>query len=297
MEKAKVAFFGSSKYSLVYLEQLDSLGFEIKLVVSQPDKPSGRGLKERPNPTKEWAQKHQILCLTPSNLTDPLFLGAVKTLPLKLGLSAYYGLKIPGAVIERFPLGILNVHHSLLPKHKGPNPIPWAIVKGEEKTGTTIIEIDEKFDAGQIIAQAEEAVQPNDTTGTLRDRLDAKALELLKELLPRFAKGEIEPQKTTAESGSYEGKISKDMAKIDWKKSDEEIERSIRAFSPWPGAWSTVQEVIRNKEISNKEERNKRIKILKAHLVEGKLVIDEIQIEGKKPMVWKQFLSGYSKGG
>lgn len=299
MDKVATAFFGSSNFSLPYLETLlRNPLIELTLIVSQPDKPSGRGFETSPTPTKEWAQKNKILVLTPTALTDVLFLGALKTLPLNLGLAVYYGLKIPKEVIERFPLGILNIHHSLLPKHRGANPIPWTILAGDQKTGTTIIEINEKFDQGAIVAKTEEVVRETDTTGSLRARLDDKARELLDEVLPKYVGGEIEPQKTVRELGSYEPKITKEMAKIDWNKNDAEIERLIRAFDPYPGAWTTLEELSSSKTfnfpLSTFHFDNKRLKIFKAHLdEEKKLTIDEVQIEGKKPMGWQEFKNGY----
>lgn len=299
MSKVATAFFGSSNFSLPYLESLlRNPLIELTLIISQPDRPSGRGFETQPTATKTWAQKNEILVLTPTLLSESLFLGALKTLPLQLGLTAYYGLKIPKAVIDRFPLGILNIHHSLLPKHRGASPIPWTILAGEQTTGTSIIEIDENFDRGGMIAKAEETVGPADTTGRLRARLDEKALNLLEEVLPKYLRGEIEPQKTVRELGSFEPKITKGMAKIDWRKSDVEIERTIRAFDPWPGAWTTLDELASRFEIQDSrfKTKNKRVKILKAHLNEGKeLIIESLQIEGKKPIGWGEFLAGYAK--
>lgn len=298
MERTKVAFFGSSKYSLAYLEQIVSIGYDIKLVVSQPDKPVGRGLAVLPTPVKIWAKEHGVLVLTPSNLSDPMFLGTLGTLPLEIGISSYYGLLIPAQVINHFKKGILNVHHSLLPKHRGSNPIPWTILSGEKETGTTIIKIGEKFDGGLVVSQSKQEVEDTDNSQTLREKLDAKALMLLKVTLPKYLTDEVPLKKQNLKDGNYDPRVTKDMAKIDWSKSDFEIERAIRAFTPWPGAWSTVGETLSHKEIRSQKsakDGNNRLKILKAHLIDGKLGIDEIQMEGKNPVGWKQFLAGYSK--
>jgi methionyl-tRNA formyltransferase len=293
----KVAFFGSSKYSVQYLERLISIGYELKLIVSQPDKPVGRGLEVIPTPVKMWARDNNILVLTPSNLSDPLFLGALTTLPLDIGLSSYYGLLIPAQVINHFKHGILNVHHSLLPKHRGANPIPWTILAGEKVTGTTIIRIGEKFDDGQIAAQAELNILETDNNQTLREKLDAKALELLSDVLPEYLDGKLTLKKQNLKDGGYDQRVTKELAKINWKQTDEEIERSIRAFTPWPGAWSTVVEVLEKfkYQTSNIKMKDKSLKILKAKLGEDKhLIIEDVQIEGKTPTDWKQFLAGYA---
>lgn len=300
MDKTKIAFFGSARYSLPFLDFLHNSELtELALMVSQPDKPTGRGFEVKPSPAKEWAKKHRILTLTPTDLTEPLFLGTLKTLPLKLGVICYYGVKIPKEVIDFFPFGILNIHHSLLPKHRGSNPIPWAILKGDTKTGTTIIKINERFDRGEILAQAEEEIKNDDTTESLRARLDQKALELLSQILPGYLDGKIKLKEPDLNEGSYEPKLTKDSGRIDWNQSDEEIERAVRAFTPWPGAWTTLDELgssrIFNSQFSIfKEKKGKRVKILKAHLDENKkLVIDTLQIEGKTPVDLKQFLSGH----
>jgi len=298
MEKTKIAFFGSSKYSLPFLEQLSqSSNLEIVLVVSQPDKPGGRGFETKPTPVKLWAKEHKILTLTPSDLAESLFLGTLKSLPLNLGLSVYYGLKIPQTVIEFFPLGIYNIHHSLLPKYKGANPIPWAIINGEEKTGTTIIKIDEKFDRGQIAAQAEEKIRGDDTTESLRQRLDEKALNLLRENLSDILNNRLTLRNQEGE-GNYVAKITKEMGQIDWSKSPVEIERLIRALTPWPGAWSTLGEILeryKDTRILRNHHPERRVRILEAHLEESRLVIDLLQIEGKNSISWREFENGYLK--
>ena len=297
MDKIKVAFFGSSKYSVAYLEALLSTDlFEPRLVVSQPDKPVGRGLEVQPTPVKIWAKEHGILVLTPSTLADPMFLGALSSLPLELGISAYYGLLIPGVVIDHFKKGILNVHHSLLPKHRGSNPIPWTILAGEKVTGTTIIKIGVKFDDGMIVTQAEQNVESTDTTESLRNKLDAKALLLLKDTLPNYLEGNVILKKQNPDEGNYDPRITKEAAKIDWSKGDEEIERAVRAFYPWPGAWTNLGSLIPPDQIKNEKNGAKRVIVLKAHLDENKkLVIDKLQMEGKTPIDWKQLVAGYTK--
>lgn len=298
MNKIATAFFGSSIHSLPYLEfLLVNPLVELRLLVSQPDKPAGRGFEQRATATKLWAQKHGLLTLTPPNLTDPLFLGVIKTLPLKLGLAVYYGLKIPKEIIERFPLGILNVHHSLLPDHRGANPIPWAILGGDAETGTTFIKINENFDQGGIVAQRAEKILETDTGESLRRRLDEKALTLLEKVLPEYLDGRIDLKKQDATAGSYEPKITKETAKIDWREPADLIERKIRAFYPWPVAWTMLGQLLNKLKVKSEKSKvnDKRVKIMKAHLnEEKKLLIDELQIEGKKPIGWKEFLAGYA---
>lgn len=294
MKKVKTAFFGSSRYSLPYLESLyrNEL-IDLSLVISQPDKPFGRGLELKPSPVKEWTKERHILTLTPSDLSNGLFLGALTSLPLKIAIIAYYGLKIPKEVIDLFPLGMLNIHHSLLPKHKGSNPIPWAILSGEEKTGTTIIKISEKFDDGEIAGFDEEPIEKSDTTETLRSRLDLKAVILLDKILPKYVSGKINLRKQDKSENTYEPKLTRETGLINWIRPDEEIERMIRAFTPWPGTWTTLSDLLKRLGFQQTT-RNKRIKILKARLDENKrLIVDEVQVEGKTPVSFEEFRSGY----
>lgn len=299
MKKVKTAFFGSSRYSIPYLELLYQHELiDLSLVVSQPDKPVGRGLVLTPSPVKEWAKQKQILTLTPSDLGNALFLGALSALPLKMAIIAYYGLKIPKAVIDLFPSGMLNIHHSLLPRHKGSNPIPWTILAGDSKTGTTIIKINEKFDEGEIAAFAETEVLGDDTAETLRRRLDEKALVLLEKMLPKYLNGKISLRHPGAKISTYEPRISPELARIDWSKTDPEIERTVRAFAPWPGAWTTLEELCAalkvKGQMSKFKSNGRRLKILKAHLdEEGRLAIDTVQVEGKTPISFTEFRTGY----
>ncbi len=288
MNEVKTAFFGSSVYSLPYLDFLaQNRLLRLALVVSQPDKSFGRGLKTAPTPVKVWAQAKKILCLTPRDLSEKLFLGTLKTLAPSLGLAVYYGLKIPRPVIELFSKGILNLHHSLLPKHRGANPIAWAIVKGDEKTGTTLIRINEKFDEGEIVAYATEEITNDDTSQSLRRRLDQKALELLGKSLNEYLEDRLKPWRQDPAAGGYEPKITKEMARIDWSEPTDLIERKIRAFYPWPISWTTLKEL-------DSKLNEKRIKIIKARLSETKeLIIEKVQIEGKGPINWKEFKNGY----
>lgn len=297
MEKFRFAFFGSSKYSVPYLEAIMSLpNLEPAIIVSQPDKPVGRGLTLTPTPVKTWAKEHNILVLTPTTLADPMFQGTLNSRPLDVGVSAYYGLLIPGVVIDHFKKGILNVHHSLLPKHRGGSPIPWTILAGEKTAGTTIIKIGVKFDDGEILSQVEIEVGAADTTESLREKLDEKAIALLKEKLPKYLTGEATLKKQAVQEDGYDPRITKEAAKIDWGQSDRQIERAVRAFYPWPGAWTNLGSLIPPDKIKNEKNGTKRVIILKAHLdSEGKMIIDTLQVEGKTPISWKQLAAGYSK--
>ena len=292
--KIKTVFFGTPKYCLPYLEliyQIEPLA--LIAAVTQPDKPTGRGLETAPSPVKQRATSQGVVVLTPTDLGEPDFIQSLKSLKPQLGIMAYYGLKIPQAVIDLFPLGILNIHHSLLPKHRGSNPIPWTILHGETETGTTIIRIGEKFDTGEIVGQSRITVSKDETGESLRPRLDESALQLLAKTLPEYLNGKIIAYPQPTAGGSYDKRITKEDGRIDWRQDAIEIDRKVRAFTPWPGTWTTLEKLKSQKsKVKNMDER--RVKIIKTHLSENKnVVIDSLQVEGKKTISWEDFARGY----
>lgn len=192
-----------------------------------------------------------------------------------IGILASFGAIISKKILNSFPQGILNVHPSLLPRYRGPAPVQTAILNGEKETGVTIIKMDEEIDRGPIVAQVKEKILPTDTSPSLYQRLFEKGANLLNEILES-------PIITTPQDharATFTKKFSREDGQIDWSKKADEIDRQIRAFTPWPGSYTFVN--------------SKRLKILKAHLRNKKLVLDEVQLEGKKPVTFRQFLQGH----
>jgi methionyl-tRNA formyltransferase len=161
-------------------------------------------------------------------------------------------------------------------------------MNGDKQAGVTIFKMDEQMDHGPIVAQFKEDIKPKDTSESLYERLFALGGEVLTTILPSYLKGNIKLRKQNHKKATYTRLLNRDSGKIDWKISDQEIERFIRAMHPWPGSWTRV------KILGYKDTR--RLKILKAHLERDKLVLDKVQLEGKKPVAWKQFQEGYPRG-
>jgi methionyl-tRNA formyltransferase len=180
-------------------------------------------------------------------------------------------------------LGLLNLHPSLLPKYRGPTPVPTAILAGEKETGLTIIKVDEQIDHGPIVIQFKEEIGNHETSDDLLKRLFTKGAQELILLLPDYLEGKIELEEQKHLKATLTQKLTKESGKIDWAKPVDYQERFVRAMSPWPEAWTEIK--------INQE--TKRLKILKAHLEEEKLVLDEVQLEGKNPVSFKQFQEGY----
>ncbi len=191
-----------------------------------------------------------------------------------------YGNILSAEILKIPKYGALNVHPSLLPKYRGPIPVPAAILNGEKETGVTIILMDERVDHGPILASKKfEIGDEKLTTPELLEILWELGSDLLVETIPKWIAGEITPQEQDHAKATYTKKLTREDGRIDWNQSSEYIERQIRAFTPWPGAFIFWKE--------------KRVKILVAHIAEGKLVIDEVQLEGKKPTTYREFLLGH----
>lgn len=200
-----------------------------------------------------------------------------------IGIVASFGALIPQEIIDWPRLGLLNLHPSLLPKYRGSTPVPTAILNGEKETGLTIIKVDNQIDHGPIVLQFKEEIGKDETSDDLLKRLFAKGAQELILLLPEYFENKIELEDQKHSEATFTQKLTRDSGKIDWSKPADYQERFIRAMFPWPGAWTEIK--------INQE--NKRLKILKAHLEEEKLVLDEVQLEGKNSVTWKQFLEGY----
>jgi len=310
----KIVFLGTPEYVLPVIGALHKKFSKkavspIVAVVTQRPRPVGRKQFLAYSAIDSWAHKKGV----------PVYYSALEFLkdPITadIGILAAYGEIVPGSVIASFPYGILNIHPSLLPKYRGASPVQATIASGDSQTGATIIKIDEKADHGPIVSQFKEEVGPNETLETLRIRLFARAADVLAALIEPYLQGKIKLREQNHKEATYtslikkghgfippkyiksalEGKSSKGKWAIDFIKdfslspSPEVLERFIRALSPWPGAWTFV------KLGSGWNFSEKRLKILKAHLEEKTLVLDEVQLEGKNPVSWKEFILGYPK--
>ncbi|KKQ92510.1 MAG: Methionyl-tRNA formyltransferase [Microgenomates group bacterium GW2011_GWC1_39_7b] len=277
----KIVFFGTPDYVLPVLTTLHKKFVSgpgkspIVAVVTQSPKPTGRKQYLTYSPVDKWAHERKVFThYSAEELIDA-------NLDTEVGILASYGQIISKEVIDLFPKGILVIHPSLLPAYRGASPIQAAITNGDTQTGVTIFKMDEKIDHGPIVSQFKENIHLNDTFETLRIRLFERSAEVLAELIEPYLKGKIS-LKTQDEGGATYTKIVKrEDGFVDLKKdSPEKIERLSRAMYPWPGIWTYLP-------------NEKRLKILKCHLEDGKLILDEVQLEGKNPVSWKQFTEAY----
>ena len=235
----RLIFMGTAPLAAVSLRALaENPAWQIAAVVTQPDKPRGRELKLQPSAVKEFAFQKNLPVLQPLKARDPAFLEQLRALQPDLIVVAAYGQILPQTVLDLPRHGCLNVHTSLLPKYRGAAPIQWAIAHGEAGTGVTIMRMDAGLDTGDIVSVEQTPVLPTDDSQTLHDRLAQIGAALLTQTIPDFISGKITPQKQPVEGASYARKIEKQDGQIDWTKPARELWNRIRAFTPWPGAFT-----------------------------------------------------------
>ena len=250
----KVIFAGTPEFARVALEQLHAAGHEIALVLSQPDRPAGRGLKLQASPVKQWAAAHNIPVAQPRSLRlsgkfpdDALAAKtAIDAAKADVMVVAAYGLILPQWVLDTPRLGCLNIHASLLPRWRGAAPIHRAIEAGDAETGITIMQMDAGLDTGAMLLSQKQMIALVDTTPTLHDKLAALGGQLIVQALQMAENGALKPVVQPLEGITYAHKIDKAEAQIDWTQSAALIERRMRAFNPFPGATSGLSgEVVK----------------------------------------------------
>ncbi len=218
-----------------------STSFQIAAVVTQPDKPKGRDLKLQPSPVKSLALQLGLPVLQPARARDENFIAELRVLKPDLIVVVAYGQLLPQTILDLPKFGCLNVHTSLLPKYRGAAPIQWAIANGETETGVTVMKMDAGLDTGPIVSQRRMPILPEDNSATLHDRLARLGAELLAQTIPDFIAGKIQPQPQPVEGVSHAHKIKKEDGRIDWSLPAKTIWHRLRAFTPWPGAFTFLR--------------------------------------------------------
>lgn len=275
----KIIFFGTPDYVTPILDALHK-EHEIVSVVTKEPKETGRDKKLEYSAVDTWAFKKKIVRHFDFNDLEDA----------DLGVCASYGKIIPKQTIEHFKYGILNIHPSLLPKYKGPSPIQTTLANGDTQTGVTIIKMDEKMDHGPIVVQFKEDVLETDNFESLRTRLFERSAQVLVETIDPYIKQKIKPKEQDTTGESFTKIITREDG---YFKYPDQLDRNtfnkFRAFSPWPGIWTKI--TTNTKKIVEE----KRLKVVSCHMEEEVLVLDIVQVEGKNPVTFKQFLISYLK--
>ena len=301
----RVIFMGTPDFATGTLEEIVKAGHEVVGVVTQPDKPKGRGKTMMPTPVKETALKYNLPVYQPRKVREPEFVELLRSLKPDVMVVAAVGQIITKEILEMPKYGCINVHASLLPAYRGAAPIQWAVINGDKESGVTIMQMDEGIDTGDMIEKAVVPIAEDETGGSLFDKLSHTGAKLcvkvLKDLEEGTAVGEKQPEESTT---PYAKMIDKKMGEVDWKKSAKEIEQLIRGLNPWPSAYTKVHgktlKLWKAKVLleTSQMKPGQIVKVTKDSLAvqtgQGMLEIQELQLEGKKRMDTSSFLRGYA---
>ncbi|MCR5503825.1 MAG: methionyl-tRNA formyltransferase [Lachnospiraceae bacterium] len=312
----KIVFMGTPDFAASPLEALVEAGYEVVLAVTQPDREKGRGKALSMSPVKECALKYGIPVFQPVKIRMEEAVSKLREYEADLFVVAAFGQILSREILEMPRLGCVNIHASLLPKYRGASPIQWAILNGEEKTGITIMRMDEGVDTGDILYRKEIRIEKEETGGSLFDKLTKLGADALLEALPGIENGSLKGQAQEEAEATHVGKIEKEMGRIDWGRKASLIERSVRGLNPWPSAYTTIRgktlkiwksreanmtdvsENVSGSGLSVKEERPGCVlSVTKNEFTvltgEGALMVLEVQLEGKKRMSVHDFLLGF----
>jgi methionyl-tRNA formyltransferase len=277
---------------------------EVVGVITQPDREKGRGRKMVISPIKELALQHGLTVLQPEKVKEEAFQDALSGLQPDLFVVVAYGQILPKPVLNIPKYGAVNVHASLLPGYRGAAPIAWAILKGEKVTGVTTMVMDEGMDTGDILLQTEVPIGDEETCENLHDRLGSLGAQLLLKTLEKMEAGNIRPIPQDHSKATYAPPLKKEDGHIDWRKGAAEIDRQVRAFNPWPGAftkWGDRLLKIYRGEIRERTPAGKPGAVvwvgsdfIEVEAGKDSYLIEEIQLEGRKKMTIRDFLSGHS---
>ena len=301
----KVIFMGTPDFSVGTLEALIEAGHEVVLVVTQPDKPKGRGHGMQFTPVKEVAVQHNIPVFQPKRVRQPECIEELRKYEADVMVVVAFGQILPKEILEMTKYGCINVHASLLPKYRGAAPIQWAIIEGETVSGVTTMQMDEGLDTGDMIQKTEIVLDKNETGESLHDKLAEAGAKLCVETLKAVEAGTATFEKQGETPTAYARMLDKKLGEIDWTKSAVSIERLVRGLNSWPSAYTTwdgkvmkiweaeVQETDGNEQVPGTvvSVEKDSINVLTG---DGILKIKALQIPGKKRMDTGAFLRGYS---
>ena len=302
MKPYRLLFMGTPTFAVPALKTLAASGHEVAAVVTQPDRPKGRGRKLTPPPVKTQALELGYPVIQPQNYDDPLFLEAVRQHVPDWFIVIAFGHILKQRHLDMPRRGALNVHASLLPKHRGPAPIQWSIIKGDQETGVTTMLMDEGLDSGGMLLKARTAITPHDTAASLHDRLAVMGARLLVETLDALAADRVQPEAQDHAAATYAPLLSKADGRIQWTQTSREIDALIRGVTPWPGAHTYCGDQ-RLKVYGIKPARAPQAAApgtvlpgfqyeLRVATGDGAVTIEEIQEPGGRRMPVAEFLKG-----
>ncbi|MDD4754014.1 MAG: methionyl-tRNA formyltransferase [Desulfitobacteriaceae bacterium] len=300
----RIIFMGSPDFAVPCLEEMFKSPHEVIAVVTQPDRPKGRGGKIRPTPVKVRAAGEGIPIYQPGKVNSPEFIQQMRELKPDLAIVVAFGQILKPDLLNIPPLGCINVHASLLPKYRGSAPIHWAIINGEKETGVTTMYLDPGMDTGDMILAEKVLIADDDTVGSLHDKLALAGAEILGETVQLIAQGKAPRAPQDHEDATYAPLLKREHEFIDWKKSAREVYDMVRGMNPWPGAYTTFNDkvlkiwesIIDDEDVTGVPGSVVQVvngKGIKVQCRKGCLWLSKVQPEGSRPMGADAFARGH----
>jgi len=309
-KKARLLFIGTPEFAIESLRVLLEGPFEVVGVVTQPDRPKGRGREPAPPPVKRLALEKGVRVYQPENVNSPDFIEKVKSLKVDLIVVVSFGKRLSKRLLEVPPLGCWNLHASLLPKYRGAAPVAWALVRGEKMTGVSIMKMEPSMDTGPVAATATLPILPGQNAGELEKKLSGLGARLLVKTLTQIVEGKVKLHEQDEAEATYAPKLKKSDGRINWNLSPQEIVNFIYGMNPWPGAYSilshsgkstriTVLDAVALPSREKGHARCGRIILASEEGIEvackgGSVLLKKIQPAGKKAMSVADYLRGHS---
>jgi methionyl-tRNA formyltransferase len=301
-QSLRIVFMGTPEFAVASLDALVKAGCTIVGVITAPDKPGGRGMQLQQSAVKKYAVEHDLKVLQPEKLKNPEFLAELKSLNADLQIVVAFRM-LPEAVWNMPQMGTVNVHGSLLPQYRGAAPINWAVINGEKETGVTTFKLKHEIDTGDILLQERFPIGENDTSGEVHDRMKEIGAALLVKTVKGLADGGLEEAPQSNAEVKHAPKIHIDTCRINWSQPVENVFNLIRGLSPYPAAFTIInekmlkiyrskKEIIFPKSTEGDYETDGKT-YLKFACADGYLHLLEVQIEGKRKMPIEEFLRGY----
>jgi len=300
MTGMRIIFMGTPEFACPTLRTLIERGEQVVAVVTQPDRPKGRGQQTLPPPVKLLAGQHGIPVLQPVKVRHPDAIEEIRALKPDLIVVVAFGQILPRALLEIPGHGCINVHASLLPRYRGAAPLNWCIINGETETGVTTMMMDVGLDTGDMLLKRATPIDPDEDTSALHDRLSGIGADLLGETLDRLAAGELVPEKQDDALTCYAPMLKKEDGLIDWKKDAQSIKNLVRGMTPWPGAYSVLDDrllkLFRVQTASGSGAPGEIVSAgrdgIEVACGAGSILVHELQLEGKKRLPAAEFLAG-----
>ena len=299
-QRLRAVFMGTPGFACPTLQRLIDRGDELLAVVTQPDRPKGRGQKSVPPPVKELAERHGLPVLQPLKVRAPEFIDAMRELNPDIIVVVAFGQILPKSLLEIPRHGCINVHASLLPRYRGAGPINWCIINGETETGVTTMLMDVGLDTGDMLLKKVTAIDPEEDTSALHDRLALLGADALDETLELLLAGKLTPEKQVDSLSCYAPMLKKEDGLIDWTRDPGTVKNLVRGMNPWPGAFTYLDgRLVKVFRLRTGHGEGVAGTVLAADKdgIEvacgcGSVILEELQLEGKKRLPARDFLAG-----